>query len=163
MAEVHILAPGNNIMISSDAHCVVTAQSPYTQLADTCTLYLNLHNFYLNVMDSTLNTLHAMLMAQSSELWAIADPIAMYIGSLSHASLGMHVQCAVLASVPDLPAQPPKALEVFPGFVKCHKSVSPTACSLFERVSQAGVEGTADLLAQRLVIQLKTAWMLSDL
>ncbi|MEP7101269.1 MAG: ferritin-like domain-containing protein, partial [Burkholderiales bacterium] len=45
-------------------------------LADTYTLYLTTHNFHWNVTGPMFNSLHAMFMAQYTELWNAVDPIA---------------------------------------------------------------------------------------
>jgi starvation-inducible DNA-binding protein len=50
-------------------------------LADTYTLYLTTHSFHWNVSGPMFNTLHAMFMAQYTELWNSVDPIAERIRS----------------------------------------------------------------------------------
>jgi starvation-inducible DNA-binding protein len=109
------------------------------------------------------STLHAMFMVQYSELWAATDPIAERIRALGHPAPGSYAQFAALATVPDVPAQPPKALEMVRLLVQGHETVARTARSLFELVGQAGDEVTADLLTQRLAIHEQTAWMLRAL
>jgi hypothetical protein len=52
-------------------------------LADSYTLYLTTHNFHWNVTGPMFNTLHAMFMAQYTELWNAVDPIAERIRSLA--------------------------------------------------------------------------------
>ena len=162
MANPTSSAPRINIGIS-DEHRAAIAQGLGRLLADTYTLYLNTHNFHWNVTGPMFNTLHAMFMAQYSELWAATDPIAERIRSLGHPAPGSYKQFAELASVPDVPATPPKALEMVRILVQGHETVSRTARSLFELVGQAGDEATADLLTQRLAIHEQTAWMLRSL
>jgi starvation-inducible DNA-binding protein len=81
-------------------------------LADTYTLYLTTHNFHWNVTGPMFNTLHQMFMVQYTELWTAVDPIAERIRSLGHHAPGSYAQFSKLASVPDAPATPPKALEM---------------------------------------------------
>ena len=81
-------------------------------LADTYTLYLTTHNFHWNVTGPMFNTLHAMFMAQYTELWTAVDPIAERIRSLGHVAPGSYAQFGKLASLPDAPATPPRALEM---------------------------------------------------
>ena len=81
-------------------------------LADTYTLYLTTHNFHWNVTGPMFNTLHVMFMTQYTELWNAVDPIAERIRALGHAAPGSYGQFGKLATVPDAPATPPKALEM---------------------------------------------------
>jgi starvation-inducible DNA-binding protein len=132
-------------------------------LADTYTLYLNTHNFHWNVTGPMFNTLHEMFMLQYTELWNAVDPIAERIRSLGHSAPGSYKQFAALASLPDTPATPPKALEMVRILVLGHEGVARTARNLFSRVDKAGDEPTADLLTQRLAVHEQTAWMLRSL
>ena len=132
-------------------------------LADTYTLYLTTHNFHWNVTGPMFNTLHQMFMAQYSELWAAVDPVAERIRSLGHAAPGSYAQFSKLASIPDAPASPPKALEMVRILVQGHEAVARTARQLFPLADKASDEPTADLLTQRLTVHEQTAWMLRSL
>jgi starvation-inducible DNA-binding protein len=132
-------------------------------LADTYTLYLTTHNFHWNVTGPMFNTLHAMFMTQYTELWNAVDPIAERIRSLGHPAPGSYAQFGALASVPDAPAQPPKALAMVKILVDGHEAVARTARSVFPIAAAADDQPTADLLTQRLDIHEKTAWMLRSL
>lgn len=132
-------------------------------LADTYTLYLTTHNFHWNVTGPMFNTLHAMFMTQYTELWNAVDPIAERIRALGHAAPGSYAQYGRLSSVPDAPANPPKALEMVSILVKGHEAVARTARNIFPLVEKAEDQPTADLLTQRLNVHEKTAWMLRSL
>lgn len=132
-------------------------------LADTYTLYLTTHNFHWNVTGPMFNTLHQMFMGQYTELWNAVDPVAERIRSLGHSAPGSYAQFSKLASVPDAPTTPPKALEMVRILVKGHEAVARTARSLFPIADKAGDEPTADLLTQRLTVHEQTAWMLRAL
>ncbi len=132
-------------------------------LADTYTLYLTTHNFHWNVTGPMFNTLHQMFMGQYTELWNAVDPVAERIRSLGHSAPGSYDQFSKLASVPDAPTTPPKALEMVRILVKGHEAVARTARSLFPIADKAGDEPTADLLTQRLTVHEQTAWMLRAL
>jgi starvation-inducible DNA-binding protein len=132
-------------------------------LADTYTLYLTTHNFHWNVTGPMFNTLHAMFMAQYTELWNAVDPIAERIRALGHAAPGSYGQFGALASIQDAPAVPPKALEMVRVLVAGHEAVARTARSVFPLAAAADDQPTADLLTQRLDIHEKTAWMLRSL
>jgi starvation-inducible DNA-binding protein len=132
-------------------------------LADTYTLYLTTHNFHWNVTGTMFNTLHAMFMGQYTELWNAVDPIAERIRSLGHVAPGSYSQFARLSSLPDVPENPPKALEMVRVLVAGHEAVARTARALFPLADKAGDEPTADLLTQRLTVHEQTAWMLRSL
>ena len=132
-------------------------------LADTYTLYLTTHNFHWNVTGPMFNTLHAMFMAQYTELWTAVDPIAERIRSLGSPAPGSYAQFGALASIKDAPAKPPKAMEMVKILVDGHESVARTARSIFPLADAAGDEPTADLLTQRLTVHEQTAWMLRSL
>ncbi len=132
-------------------------------LADTYTLYLTTHNFHWNVTGPMFNTLHAMFMTQYTELWTAVDPVAERIRSLGHPAPGSYAQFSKLASVPDAPTTPPKALEMVRILVQGHEAVARTARELFPLADKASDEPTADLLTQRLSVHEQTAWMLRSL
>ena len=132
-------------------------------LADSFTLYLKTHNFHWNVTGPMFNSLHAMFMAQYTELWNAVDPIAERIRSLGHAAPGSYAQFAKLSGLPDAPATPPKAMKMVELLTEGHEAIARTARSLFPLVEKAGDEPTADLLTQRLTVHEQTAWMLRSL
>ncbi|MBX3603743.1 MAG: DNA starvation/stationary phase protection protein [Piscinibacter sp.] len=147
----------------SDKDRAVIAGGLSRLLADTYTLYLTTHNFHWNVTGPMFNTLHAMFMAQYTELWNAVDPIAERIRSLGHAAPGSYGQFGALASIKDAPAKPPKALDMVKVLVDGHEAVARTARSVFPLAAAADDQPTADLLTQRLDIHEKTAWMLRSL
>jgi starvation-inducible DNA-binding protein len=155
-------APAINIGISDKDRAAITAGLSKL-LADTYTLYLTTHNFHWNVTGPMFNTLHAMFMAQYTELWNAVDPIAERIRSLGHAAPGSYAQFGALASIKDAPATPPKALDMVRILVDGHEAVARTARSVFPAAEKADDQPTADLLTQRLDIHEKTAWMLRSL
>ena len=157
-----VKAAGINIGISDKDRSAI-AQGLSRLLADTYTLYLTTHNFHWNVVGPMFNSLHAMFMAQYTELWNAVDPIAERIRSLGHAAPGSYAQFAALSSLKDAPSTPPKALDMIRILVEGHEGVARTARELFPAVDKADDQPTADLLTQRLAIHEQTAWMLRSL
>ena len=153
---------GINIGISDKDRAAI-AKGLAHLLADTYTLYLTTHNFHWNVTGPMFNTLHQMFMAQYTELWTAVDTIAERIRSLGHPAPGSYAQFTKLASVPDAPLSPPKALEMVRILVTGHEAVARTARQLFPAAEKASDEPTADLLTQRLTVHEQTAWMLRSL
>jgi starvation-inducible DNA-binding protein len=155
---------GHAINIGIDAADRAAIASGLSRLlADTYTLYLTTHNFHWNVTGPMFNTLHTMFMAQYTELWTAVDPVAERIRSLGHTAPGSYAQFSALASVPDAPATPPKALAMVKILVEGHEAVARTARSIFPLADKAGDEPTADLLTQRLTVHEQAAWMLRSL
>ncbi len=154
--------PSINIGISDKDRAAIAAGLARL-LADTYTLYLTTHNFHWNVTGPMFNTLHTMFMAQYTELWTAVDPVAERIRSLGHPAPGSYAQFGALASIPDAPSTPPKALAMVKILVEGHEAVARTARSIFPLADKAGDEPTADLLTQRLTVHEQTAWMLRSL
>ena len=155
-------APAINIGISEKDRGAIAVGLSHL-LADTYTLYLTTHNFHWNVTGPMFNTLHTMFMAQYTELWTAVDPIAERIRSLGHAAPGSYAAFGKLASIPDAPTTPPKALEMVRVLVDGHEAVARTARGIFPLADKASDEPTADLLTQRLAVHEQTAWMLRSL
>ncbi len=154
--------PRINIGISEKDRAAI-AKGLSHLLADTYTLYLTTHNFHWNVTGPMFNTLHLMFMGQYTELWNAVDPIAERIRSLGHVAPGSYAQFGKLASLPDAPATPPRALEMVRVLVTGHEAVARTARELFPLADKVGDEPTADLLTQRLTVHEQTAWMLRSM
>jgi starvation-inducible DNA-binding protein len=155
--SVHI-----NIGISEKDRAAIASGLSHL-LADTYTLYLTTHNFHWNVTGPMFNTLHQMFMVQYTELWAAVDPVAERIRSLGHPAPGSYAQFSALASLPDAPALPPKAMEMVRILVDGHEGVARTARGIFALADKANDQPTADLLTQRLTVHEQTAWMLRSL
>ncbi|KQV88350.1 Dps family protein [Pelomonas sp. Root1237] len=155
-------APSISIGISEKDRAAVAAGLSKL-LAETYTLYLTTHNFHWNVTGPMFNSLHAMFMAQYTELWNAVDPIAERIRSLGFPAPGSYAQFAKLSGLPDAPATPPKAMKMVEVLMQGHEAVARTARALFPLVDKASDEPSADLLTQRLTVHEQTAWMLRSL
>ena len=155
-------APAINIGIGEKDRAAIAAGLSKL-LADTYTLYLTTHNFHWNVTGPMFNTLHAMFMAQYTELWTAVDPIAERIRSLGHPAPGSYAQFGKLSSLTDAPTEPPKAMEMVRILMQGHEAVARTARAVFVLADDCGDQPSADLLTQRLQIHEKTAWMLRSL
>lgn len=155
-------APSISIGISDKDRATIAAGLSKL-LAETYTLYLTTHNFHWNVTGPMFNSLHAMFMAQYTELWNAVDPIAERIRSLGHAAPGSYAQFTKLSGLPDAPAVPPKAMKMVELLMQGHEAIARTARAIFPLVDKAGDEPTADLLTQRLTVHEQTAWMLRSL
>jgi starvation-inducible DNA-binding protein len=154
--------PDIQIGISEDDRAAI-AQGLSRLLADTFTLYLTTHNFHWNVKGPHFTSLHAMFMAQYTELWNAVDPIAERIRALGQDAPGGYARFGELTCLPDAPRQPPSATEMVRILMAGHEAVARTARELFPMAAQCSDEPTADLLTQRMTQHEQTAWMLRSL
>ena len=131
-------------------------------LADTYTLYLKTHKFHWNVTGPMFQTLHLMFETQYTELALAVDLIAERIRALDVLAPGSYSEFAQLSSIEE-DTGTPNAQEMIQKLVEGQESVVRTARSLYPVVNAASDEPTADLLAQRLQVHEKNAWMLRSL
>ena len=131
-------------------------------LADSYTLYLKTHNFHWNVTGPMFNTLHVMFMDQYTELWNALDLIAERIRALGFPAPGTYREFVKLTVIKESDGVP-KATEMIQQLVDGQEAVIRTARSIFPIVDQANDQPSADLLAQRMQIHEKNAWMLRSL
>jgi starvation-inducible DNA-binding protein len=131
-------------------------------LADSYTLYLKTHNFHWNVTGPMFQTLHLMFEAQYTELSTAVDLIAERIRALGYPAPGTYKEFAKLTSIKD-PVGIPSAKEMIKQLVEGQETVVRTARSIFPEVEAAQDEVTAGLLAARMEIHEKTAWMLRSI
>jgi starvation-inducible DNA-binding protein len=131
-------------------------------LADSYTLYLMTHNFHWNVTGPMFNTLHVMFMQQYTEQWTALDLIAERIRALGFPAPGTYKEFVRRASIQEVEGKP-SATEMIAHLVAAQEAVARTARGMFELVSKANDQPSADLLTQRLEVHEKTAWMLRSL
>lgn len=131
-------------------------------LADSYTLYLMTHNFHWNVTGPQFNSLHLMFMGQYTEQWTALDLIAERIRALGHPAPGTYKEFVKLASIQEVDGVP-KWTDMIRHLVSAQEATARTARKLFPVVDAANDQPTADLLAQRLEVHEKTAWMLRSL
>lgn len=131
-------------------------------LADSYTLYLKTHNFHWNVKGPMFQTLHLMFETQYNELALAVDSIAERIRALGYPAPGTYHEFAKLTSIKE-PTGVPVARDMIQQLVEGQESVVRTARSILPQVESSGDEVTAGLLAARMEIHEKTAWMLRSL
>ncbi|MFV3128533.1 Dps family protein [Niveispirillum sp. KHB5.9] len=154
-------APAINIGITDENRAQI-ADGLSRLLADSYTLFLKTHNFHWNVTGPMFNTLHAMFMAQYTELFTAVDEVAERIRALGFHAPGSYGQFAKLTKVEEEP-DVPNAQDMIRQLVTGHETVARTARTLFPIAEEANDEPTADLLTQRMQVHEKTAWMLRSL
>jgi starvation-inducible DNA-binding protein len=131
-------------------------------LADTYALYFKTHAFHWNVEGPRFYGLHKMFEEQYTEMWGAVDDIAERIRALGQPAPGSYAQLARLASVHDqsgVPAAEAMVRELLEG----HETIMSTVRMAIAKAQDAKDEATVGILASRLEVHDKTAWMLSTL
>ncbi len=131
-------------------------------LADTYTLYLKTHNFHWNVTGPMFQTLHQLFMQFYTEQWTAVDLIAERIRSLGERAPGSYEEFAKLTSIKPIQGQP-KAREMMIELVEGQETIARAARAMFGYTELACDQPTCELLAQRMQIHEKNAWMLRSL
>jgi len=128
-------------------------------LADSYSLYMKTHFFHWNVTGPMFHSLHEMFEQQYTELAEAVDTIAERIRSLGYFAPGSYSEFAELSSVTETREVVP-ALDMVRLLVEANEAVARTVREVLPVAERAGDESTLDLLADRLRVHEKTAWML---
>lgn len=129
-------------------------------LADTYTLYLKTHGYHWNVEGPHFQQLHALFMEQYTEMWTASDELAERIRALGFYAPGAYGQMADLASLKEDEGEPPNWQTMVTTLAKGHEQVAKTAREVLRVAEDAGDDATADVVAPRVTLHEKTAWML---
>ena len=128
-------------------------------LAESYVLYLKTHNFHWNVTGAQFHALHLAFEQQYTELALAVDEIAERIRALGFPAPGTFGEFARLSSIEE-PAGVPPAEEMVRVLLADQAAVSRRARMLVPLAERAGDVATGDLLARRIQVHEKTAWML---
>ncbi len=131
-------------------------------LADTYSLYLKTHYFHWNVTGPHFNSLHLLFETQYTELWTAVDLLAERIRALGFFAPGTYTQFAKLTSIKE-ETLITSADKMVAQLVEGHEIVIRTARKLVPFVQEVSDEVSLGLLAARMDIHEKTAWMLRSL
>lgn len=131
-------------------------------LADSYTLYIKTHNFHWNVTGPHFKSLHELFEEHYIDLAAAVDDIAERIRALGEYAPGSYAQFASLTSIKEA-TEVPNWEDMVAQLIDGHETVVRTARSLVPTLDKAGDEVTHDLLATRMTVHEKTAWMLRSL
>jgi len=131
-------------------------------LADTYSLYLKTHNFHWNVVGPRFRELHLMFEEQYTELALAVDAIAERIRTLGFPAPGTYSEFARLSSIVETTGVP-AAQQMIEILTQDNEAVVRTARQVLPKAQAANDESTASLIADRMVIHEKTAWMIRSL
>lgn len=128
-------------------------------LADTYSLYLKTHNFHWNVVGPRFRELHLMFEEQYTKLATAVDEIAERIRALGFPAPGTYSEYARLSAIEETPGVP-SAEEMIEILTADNETVVRTARRILPLAQDESDESTASLIADRMVIHEKTAWMI---
>ena len=131
-------------------------------LADTYTLYLKTHNYHWNVTGPRFRDLHLLWEEQYTELAVAVDDVAERIRTLGHPAPGTYREFAGLTSIEE-PKATPDAEGMLRDLIAAQEAVVRTAREILPPAQDAGDESSASLVADRMVVHEKAAWMLRSL
>ena len=131
-------------------------------LADTYTLYLKTHSYHWNVTGPRFRDLHMMFEEHYTELATAVDDVAERIRTLGYPAPGTFREFLELTTIEEIPGAP-AAEDMVKDLVTAHEIVVRTCREILPAAQEANDESTVGLVADRMAIHEKTAWMLRSL
>ncbi len=130
-------------------------------LADSYLLYLKTHNYHWNVTGELFHALHEQFEEQYSELAPAIDEIAERIRIIGFPAPGTFKEFSKITSIKE-ETDHPDAMEMVKRLKEANEQVIDTVRDAMEIADSVGDEATIDLLAGRLTVHSKTAWILGS-
>lgn len=127
-------------------------------LADTTTLYAKTHAYHWNVTGPQFPALHAMFEAQYTDLWGALDELAERMRAMGLFAPGPEEVAARSTIQADNGRA--GARQMVLNLLHAHEQLVQTLKAGIAAAQEAGDEGAADLLTDRLRFSEKAAWML---
>ncbi len=158
MKMVAMKAVPSNTGLSNTASKAGAEQLGYT-LANTYILYLKTQNFHWNVISKQFHALHILFESQYQDLADAADLLAEHIRALGHPAPGSFKQFIKIADIEEA-TDVPSDTQMISQLLEDHQLISRNLRKSIKIVQDAGDEGSADLMIQRLQAHEKAAWML---
>lgn len=147
-----------NIGISADDR-EKSAKAVSQLMANTYTLYLKTHGYHWNVEGPHFQQLHIQFMDQYTEMWTAVDDLAERIRALGHYAPQSYAKMAELSTVKEETGHPDWKAMV-KNLAQGHEQVAKTAREVLRVAEEVGDDATADIVAPRVTLHEKTAWML---
>ncbi len=147
-----------NIGIKADSR-KASAEAVKQLLADTYTLYLKTHGYHWNVEGPHFQQLHIQFMEQYTEMWQAVDELAERIRALGYKAPSSYAQMSKLSTIKE-EAGDPDWHDMVRNLAKGHEQVAKTAREVLRIAEESDDDATADVVAPRVTLHEKTAWML---
>lgn len=136
-----------------------SAEAVRLLLANTYTLYLKTHGYHWNVEGPHFQQLHIQFMEQYTEMWTAVDELAERIRALGHFAPVSYGEMSKLSSVKEETGKPGWKIMV-QTLAQGHEQVAKIARDVLRIAEGVGDDATADVVAPRVTLHEKTAWML---
>ena len=136
-----------------------SADAVRSLLANTYTLYLKTHGYHWNVEGPHFQQLHVQFMDQYTEMWTAVDELAERIRALGHYAPNSYGEMSKLSVVKEETGKADWKTMV-QNLAKGHEQVAKIARDVLRIAEEVGDDATADVIAPRVTIHEKTAWML---
>ena len=143
----------------SDADRKKSARAVSRLLADTYTLYLKTHGYHWNVEGPHFQQLHLQFMDQYTEMWTAVDELAERVRALGVYAPGSYAAMSKISTIKEETGNPDWKAMV-KTLAQGHEQVAKTAREVLRIAEAAGDDATADVVAPRVTLHEKTAWML---
>ena len=128
-------------------------------LADSYALYLKTHGYHWNVRGANFSELHALFMAQYTEMWTALDELAERIRALGEFAPQGYSAFANLTGIKD--GDPEKdSPAMLKELLEDHETVIGSLRDAIAVAEEARDPTSVDLLTQRLAAHEKHAWMI---
>ena len=136
-----------------------SAEAVSRLMANTYTLYLKTHGYHWNVEGPHFQQLHIQFMEQYTEMWTAVDDLAERIRALGHFAPASYKAMSELSTIKEEEGRPDWQAMV-KNLAKGHEEVAKTAREVLRIAEESGDDATADVVAPRVTLHEKTAWML---
>jgi starvation-inducible DNA-binding protein len=150
--DIGIKGPARQKIVDSLSHL----------LSDSYTLYLKTHNFHWNVTGPMFTVLHQMFELQYTELATAVDLIAERIRTLGAPAPGTYREFQKLSRIKE-PEGTLSADQMVAELTADHETIARLIREALPTTQDVNDESTDSLLADRLAVHEKTAWMLRSL
>lgn len=128
-------------------------------LADTFVMYMKAHGYHWNVIGSDFPQLHDFFGDLYEELHGAIDPIAEHLRSIDSFAPGTISRMKELATVPEDDAIP-NAAKMVTNLIAANDLVLTSLKEAFKLADDAGEDGLANFIQDRMDIHKKHGWML---
>ena len=128
-------------------------------LADSYSLYLMTQNFHWNITGPLFDSLHELFEKQYQDLAEAVDEIAERIRALGYPAPATFKKFSALSTIEEVEGIPPTS-QMIEALVRGNEATLRTARALIKTAEASSDQPTLDLLARRMLVHEKNAWML---
>jgi starvation-inducible DNA-binding protein len=131
-------------------------------LADSYILYIKLQNFHWNVTGPSFGPLHKLFEEQYIELREAIDLIAERIRALGGFAIGSCAEFTQTSSLQEAQGRGASWNNMVQELLSDHQAIAKECKKFLEGLDDADDEGTSHIVADRINVHEKAAWMLKS-